>query len=568
SAPGCGIHGVRKIKYRTRTRGTRTRNTAGLPKPVSYTNDGSDAESDSDSDSDSDSEIDSAMEEDVKLQKEKKRAAKGKGKGQGKGGDGAKAPETSKPPPKPSKAAAKSAKGKGKDKEVVNGTGKKRKRASEGEGDREASDAEAPEKRQRRAKKKTAEAEDAQAEGEGEGTYQEVRAANVAANKRALDALNEKYYTEHPDARPKAKPPKPLPQLTPHAADEDAQMSDVETQRGIDATPPPPRTSTTPPPPPPPPPLPTSTTPPPPPPPPPPPTSTTPPPPPPPPRPSPPLPPPHSAPPDPSPRPSPPPPPPRSTPPPLPNPRRRVPPQGGEGGSGLAPISASTAAILRVNGGGAAGSSSSPSGDKGGPTPGAEGSEEGAHDEELERARWDETTPPVPQDAPQWFVDLYSQITRVQSWSDATSGRKAGTVAWGKRMTDPPSTQWIGVGRGLRGGKMGTDGPDIASVAVYGNKWWEWWAKLQPDWRQPAVGKARRFLRTSYPPMTPEMWAKLRLLGPNGMLGVVATLYWWGKKVKEGGGEQEDLECWVEAVTDAKWMVNGLLAAEKVLGVE
>ncbi|KAJ7739171.1 hypothetical protein B0H16DRAFT_1729560 [Mycena metata] len=31
------MHGVRKIKHRTRTRGTCTRDTAGLPKPVSYT---------------------------------------------------------------------------------------------------------------------------------------------------------------------------------------------------------------------------------------------------------------------------------------------------------------------------------------------------------------------------------------------------------------------------------------------------------------------------------------------------------------------------------------------------
>ncbi|KAJ7025440.1 hypothetical protein C8F04DRAFT_1269177 [Mycena alexandri] len=354
--------------------------------------------------------------------------------------------------------------------------------------------------------------------------------------------------------------------LTPHAADEGAQMTDVETQSGIDATPPPPPRSTTPPPPPPPPPR-TSTTPPPPPPPPPPRSRTPPPPPPPPPRtsttPPPPPPPPRSTPPALPPRLSPPPPPPQSTPPPLPNLQCGVPPQGGERGSGLAPISASTAAILRVNGGGAAGSSSSPSGDEGGPMPGAEGSE-GAHNEELERARWDETTPPVPKDAPQWFMDLYSQITRVQVGGGVFNSllvsyaeleqcykwKKGGNSSLGKKDDRPtPLTQWIGVGRGLRGGKMGTDGPDIASVAL-------------------AVGKARRFLHTSYLPTASEMWAKLRLPGPNGMLGVVATLYWWGKKVKEGGWEREDLECWVEAVTDAKWMVNGLLAAEKVLGVE
>ncbi|KAJ7027587.1 hypothetical protein C8F04DRAFT_1189394 [Mycena alexandri] len=37
NAAGGGIHGVDKITYRTRTRGTLTRNTAGLPKPVPFT---------------------------------------------------------------------------------------------------------------------------------------------------------------------------------------------------------------------------------------------------------------------------------------------------------------------------------------------------------------------------------------------------------------------------------------------------------------------------------------------------------------------------------------------------
>jgi hypothetical protein len=35
---GCGIRGFVKSRYHTRTRGTRTRNTAGIPIPVSHTN--------------------------------------------------------------------------------------------------------------------------------------------------------------------------------------------------------------------------------------------------------------------------------------------------------------------------------------------------------------------------------------------------------------------------------------------------------------------------------------------------------------------------------------------------
>jgi hypothetical protein len=60
-----------------------------------------------------------------------------------------------------------------------------------------------------------------------------------------------------------------------------------------------------------------------------------------------------------------------------------------------------------------------------------------------------------------------------------------------------------------------------------------------------------------------EDWAPLRHPGQNGALGIVATLYWWGKKVAEGG-EREDHESWAEAVRDVKWMLNGLLAAERL----
>ncbi|KAJ7702594.1 hypothetical protein B0H16DRAFT_1347527, partial [Mycena metata] len=182
---------------------------------------------------------------------------------------------------------------------------------------------------------------------------------------------------------------------------------------------------------------------------------------------------------------------------------------------------------------------------------------------------------------PAWFESTYAQISKVQvggvfnsllaSYTELERcygwKKGGGNSSLGKKDDRPSQlSQWVGVGRGSRGGKMATDGPEIPSLAIYGTKWWNWWGTLQPEWREAAVGKPGRFSRTSYPPKTPENWVKLRLPGPNGMLGVVATLYWWGKKLKEGGGQREDEEDWVEAVRDAKWMMNGLLAAEKVVG--
>ncbi|KAJ7021244.1 hypothetical protein C8F04DRAFT_1274013 [Mycena alexandri] len=112
---------------------------------------------------------------------------------------------------------------------------------------------------------------------------------------------------------------------------------------------------------------------------------------------------------------------------------------------------------------------------------------------------------------------------------------------------------------------MAEDGPTIESLAVYDERWWKWWGTLQPEWRVGEEGKAGRFARASYPPHAREKWASLRLPGPNGLLGVVATLYWWGKVVKEKG-EQKDTESWGEAVADVEWMVKGLSTMEAALG--
>lgn len=51
-------------------------------------------------------------------------------------------------------------------------------------------------------------------------------------------------------------------------------------------------------------------------------------------------------------------------------------------------------------------------------------------------------------------------------------------------------------------------------------------------------------------------WSSLRVPGQNGLLGVVAVLSWWMMyAVSEGVGQ----DLCVEAVSDAKWAMEGLL---------
>ncbi|KAJ6487674.1 hypothetical protein C8R45DRAFT_792310, partial [Mycena sanguinolenta] len=97
---------------------------------------------------------------------------------------------------------------------------------------------------------------------------------------------------------------------------------------------------------------------------------------------------------------------------------------------------------------------------------------------------------------------------------------------------------WVKSGRGSKGMGKGV-GPPIPSVTVFEVGWWDWWAEIQPS-------------RRAHDESTPENWAWMRHPGPNGVLGFVAMLYWWGKALADGC-EQDEL--WAEAVSDVGWML-------------
>ncbi|KAJ7722531.1 hypothetical protein B0H16DRAFT_1266073, partial [Mycena metata] len=184
---------------------------------------------------------------------------------------------------------------------------------------------------------------------------------------------------------------------------------------------------------------------------------------------------------------------------------------------------------------------------------------------------WDESIPPCPADAAAWFSAAYRDITKVDVGGNFNAllgvfceleraykwekGRKNKEL--GKVNRPPAASDWISRARGSRVRPESNTVPKIVSLAVYEREWWSWWATLQPD-----AGRPNRFARETYPTPKPENWDPLRVPGQNGILTVVATLYWWGLKNLEIG-EREDKESWVEAVADVKWMVKGMLAAER-----
>ncbi|KAJ7020482.1 hypothetical protein C8F04DRAFT_974239, partial [Mycena alexandri] len=178
-----------------------------------------------------------------------------------------------------------------------------------------------------------------------------------------------------------------------------------------------------------------------------------------------------------------------------------------------------------------------------------------------------------------WFKTVYPEISAV-NLGDSFNGVLALLTAveraykWredpGKGIggKDRPSqvSSWIAMARGGRK-KKGETGPGvyINSLAVFEREWRKWWGSLQPSWREKDVGTPGRFTRETY---GDGGWKTLRHAGQNGVLNVVASLYWWGLTTEASGTMREDRESWAEAVTDVKWMLRGLLAAELGVGIE
>ncbi|KAK6974631.1 hypothetical protein R3P38DRAFT_2583930, partial [Favolaschia claudopus] len=153
----------------------------------------------------------------------------------------------------------------------------------------------------------------------------------------------------------------------------------------------------------------------------------------------------------------------------------------------------------------------------------------------------------------------WAELERAYAWVKKPS---TGRLALSAASRPTQVVLWIGAGRGLRGGPMRNGaGPTIGSVVKFEQNWWSWWATLQPPWRVRDRGHPERFSREEYGGKTQEDWETLRVPGVNGMLSVVAALYWWGVKLVKVV-DSEEKRTWVEAVRDVKWMIAGLTAVE------
>ncbi|KAJ7615075.1 hypothetical protein DFH06DRAFT_1013683 [Mycena polygramma] len=172
-----------------------------------------------------------------------------------------------------------------------------------------------------------------------------------------------------------------------------------------------------------------------------------------------------------------------------------------------------------------------------------------------------------PVDAPPWVKDAYQEISRepigprfeemVDAWLrlEKSYGFVQGNGTL--RTKDPKDRpgevkEWVRDGRGRTMAVI-----PIPNRAAFEQKWWKWWTALQPSWRGSWRG------RSSSAPCAPQGggWESLAVPGRNGLLSVVATLYWWGCAEKKDGIEARSAE-WEEAAAEVISVLRALRVAE------
>ncbi|KAJ6479198.1 hypothetical protein C8R47DRAFT_983627 [Mycena vitilis] len=166
--------------------------------------------------------------------------------------------------------------------------------------------------------------------------------------------------------------------------------------------------------------------------------------------------------------------------------------------------------------------------------------------------------PSLPPSPPPWVTKVFEQMSAewigsqfdelLQSWVELEQSYNFALGDSKLTATDRPVEVqgWIGDGRRRP--------RTVTNVVTFQTKWWKWWAGLQPKWRGSIMDTPARA-----PPADAD-WTCLTVPGQNGMLTVVATLYWWGcaEKKKRQGARSEG---WEKAAADVALVLKSLKAA-------
>lgn len=97
------------------------------------------------------------------------------------------------------------------------------------------------------------------------------------------------------------------------------------------------------------------------------------------------------------------------------------------------------------------------------------------------------------------------------------------------------------IGAWIQRARAPTYRPAIADYKAFASGFEAWWRALQPEWRRSADGALLRGKGD---------FVAVRVTGVNGLLSVLAALFFWGA----ASGIQRD--SWLEAVEDVAWVLE------------
>lgn len=155
-----------------------------------------------------------------------------------------------------------------------------------------------------------------------------------------------------------------------------------------------------------------------------------------------------------------------------------------------------------------------------------------------------------------WFakaVEMLSDDTLGRLWVDLVAAWVAFEVKFECKPNGllPCSGRPTAVGDWIARGRSQKWRPKIADSKRYGDSHEGWWMSLQPEWRVDDNGV--------WGAVESGSWDDLHLPGANGLLSVVASLFFWGMAVKAAGKKSRR---WDELVVDTTNVLKQLSTSE------
>lgn len=154
-----------------------------------------------------------------------------------------------------------------------------------------------------------------------------------------------------------------------------------------------------------------------------------------------------------------------------------------------------------------------------------------------------------------WFakaMEMLNNDSLGKEWAELVAAWTAFEVKFEHTANGllPCSGRPTAVGDWIARGRSPKWRPKIADSKLYGDAHDSWWVSLQPEWRVDDVG--------ALGPVDGGSWEDFTTSGANGLLSVVASLFFWGTAVKAAGKKSKR---WSELVVDTTNVLHHLQTA-------